>query len=256
MVDALWEHPDWAQQKNNNANDDKGLEYLDLSVIKDWVVKLEFDRTIDGKSRTFSGNGFFLDMPDLPDKHIILTAAHNLVYNGGQRSSKLKVSYNNPYEVVPGKPPVVKYADETVVKCEDGTEKAPGPIIERTVENNKDNVYVCEAYDSEKVDPPSDYGAICIPRTSTKSPRGFGFSLQLAYRNSFEGNVHVSGFRVSNKTFHPLTSSAIGMTYQTNYVEYRATTEQGISGSPVWVEYNKFIAAAAIQYVIPPTLRS
>lgn len=240
MADSLWEHPDWAQQKDGDEEESAGLEYADLD-ISNWVVQLRFNRVNDLDN--YCGNGSFLNIPSIPDKHIIITCAHNLIHDG-HRSLNLEVHYNNPFEVDPADPTKVVFTDP----------QKPA-IIVVPVDNNADNVYICKDYSAGAGDPAVDYGVIVIPRTSIKIPHGFGFSLKLAFRKSFKGNVHVSGFRKSPKgtmkPLRPLTSSAIGMSYQNgNVVEYRATTEAGISGSPVWVAYNKFIAVVAIQYVL------
>ena len=242
MADGFWEHPDWAQETVDN--DGPSLEYIDLDTINNWVVKLTFKRL--GEAEPLSGSGFFLNLPDIQDKHVILTAAHNLVSNQ-QRSLDLKVLYNNPFDIDPDNPGKVKFADN---KHE--------AIIEVPVDNTEGshNVYICQGYKGEG-DPSVDYGVITIPRTSPNGPRGFGFSLPLAYRKSFKGNVHVSGFRTDKsippiKTLRPTTSSSFDMIYHNNHVEYQAITLKGMGGSPVWVEYQKYLAVVAIQYALYP----
>jgi V8-like Glu-specific endopeptidase len=243
MADDLWEHPDWARQKTDDGKDDDdgpSLEYIDLDTINNGVVKLTFKRF--GEAEPLSGSGFFLNLPDIQDKHVILTAAHNLISNQ-QRSLDLKVIYNNPFEIDPDNPKKVKFADNK-----------HGAIIEVPVDNTEGSrhVHICEGYKREG-DPSVDYGVITIPRTSAKGPRGFGFSLPLAYGMSFMGNVYVSGFKIDNsmppikKTLRPATSLAFNMTYNGNHVEYQTTTEKGMRGSPVWVEYQKYLAVIAIQ---------
>lgn len=245
MADSLWEHPDWAQQKDGDNDDGRGLEYTDLDAINNWVVQFRFNRVNDPED--YCGNGSFLNVPSFPDKHIIITCAHNLIH-GGKRSINLEIHYNNPFEIDPADPTKVIFTDP----------KRPA-IIVVPIENNQDNVYICKDYTGAGTgDPAVDYGVIVIPRTSIQTPHGFGFSLKLAFRNSFKGNVHVSGFRKSPKgvmkPLRPLTSSGVGMSYHNGKsIEYRARTESGISGSPVWVQYNKFIAVVGIQYVVYST---
>ncbi|KIM49758.1 hypothetical protein M413DRAFT_6655 [Hebeloma cylindrosporum] len=238
MADGLWEHPDW-EHKVDNDGDGPSLEYVDIDSINDWVVKLTFKRF--GEAEPLSGSGFFLNLPDIQDKHVILTAAHNLISNQ-KRSADLKVIYNNPFEVDPDNPKTIKFADDK-----------HGAIIEIPVDNTEGsrNVHICERYNGGG-DSSLDYGVITIPRTSANAPRGFGFSLALAHRTAFKGNVHVSGFRTDKatspikKTLRPATSLAVDMTYHNNHVEYQATTERGMGGSPVWVEYQKYLAVVAI----------
>ena len=245
MADDLWEHPDWARQKTDDGRDDDDtvLEYTDLDTINNWVVKLTFKRF--GEAEPLSGSGFFLNLPDIQDKHVILTAAHNLILNQ-RRSLDLKVIFNNPFDIDPDNSEKVKFADDK-----------HGAIIEVPVDNTKGsrNVHICNDYKGEG-DPSVDYGVITIPRTSANGPQGFGFSLALAYGKSFKGNV--SGFKIDKsippikKTLRPATSSALNMTYHKNHVKYQATTEKGMSGSPVWVEYQTYLAVIAIQCVFHP----
>lgn len=243
MGEGFWEHPDWARKNNADDNDNDetvGLEYQELDTVNDWVVKLTFNRV--GESKELSGNGFFLNLPGVEDRHIILTAAHNLMKNK-ERSYNLKAIYNNPYEVDPSDPSKVIFTYPT-----------NSPFIITSVENTTPNTYICQGYANGSTNPADDYGIICIQRTSPKGPKGFGFSLNLAFKKVFKGTVHVSGFRAPAddvpeppKTIRPVTSSGSNMVYHHNYIEYWAKTEPGISGSPVWVEYNKFIAVVGIQ---------
>lgn len=243
MGEGFWEHPDWARQDSAEDNDDDeiiGLEYEELDAVNDWVVKLTFNRV--GESKGLSGNGFFLNIPGVEDRHIILTAAHNLMKNG-DHSFNLKAIYNNPYEVDPSDPSKVIFTYPT-----------NSPFIEVSVENTSPHTYVCEGYAQGSTNPADDYGIICIPRTPGVGPKGFGFSLNLAFRKVFKGTIHVSGFRAPRgdaseppKTIRPVTSSGSNMAYHNDHIEYWAKTEPGISGSPVWVEYNRFIAAVGIQ---------
>ncbi|KAF8907890.1 hypothetical protein CPB84DRAFT_1767825 [Gymnopilus junonius] len=213
----LWENPEWSRRKFiQDDNDDDG-------------------RNVDGKAESFTGNGFFLRLPNLMDKYVILTAAHN-VMSEGKRSFDVKLMYNNPFEADPNDPTKVRYANGTV----------PQAIITLDIDNTdkSNDVHICSAY--MKGVPVGDYAAICIPR-KLGEPRGFAFSVKLALRSSFEGNVHVSGFRTTMmKTLRPVTSSAAKLIYHGDYVEYRAKTEVGISGSPVWVEYKGYPTVVAV----------
>jgi len=247
MADDLWEHPDWARQTTDDGRDDddgSSLKYIDLDTINNWVVKLTFRKF--GEAEPLSGSGFFLNLPDIQDKHVILTAAHNLILNQ-RRSLDVKVIYNNPFEIE---------SDHTGEKVKFADDKH-GAIIEVPIDNTEGsrNVHICKAYNGGG-DPSVDYGVITIPRTSANGPRGFGFSLALAYGTSLNGNI--SGFKTDKsiplvkKTLRPPTSSAFNMTYHKNHVKYQATTEKGMSGSPVWVEYQKYLAVVAIQCVFYP----
>jgi len=237
----LWEHPDWARQKSPQEKDDDdegpNLEYIDLDAINDWVVKLTFEKVINNQTEFFTGSGFFLNLPNIINKHVVLTAAHNLISNG-IRTLNLKVTYNNPFQIDPDNPDKVIFADD----------KKPA-IIEIPVDNtdDSDNVHICKAYYLETGFPSVDYAVICIPRAS-EGPRGFGFSLKLVHRKSFKGDVHVSGFKgTMMKALRPFTFSSSSMTYHEYYVGYQAKTEAGMSGSPVWVEYKGYPTVVALQ---------
>lgn len=229
MDNELWEHPDWARQdglqENDSDDDDLGsLNYLDLDVINDWVVKLTFEKFINNQTECLTGSGFFLNLPNI-NRHVVLTAAHNLISNG-MRTLNLKIIYNNQFQIDPDNSDKVIFANDKP------------PIIEIPVDNSdqSDNVHICRAY-----------AVISIPRTS-EDPRGFGFSLKLAHKKSFNGIVHVSGFKgTMMKTLRPFTCSASNMTYQEHRIKYQAETEAGMSGSPVWVEYKGYPTVVAVQ---------
>lgn len=233
----FWE-PDLKNKNQDDGDEDEGpgLEYIDLDSINDWVVKFTFSQMVNNKNERYTGNGFFLDVPDIQDKYVILTAAHNLILEG-KRTFNLKIFYNNPFEIDPDHPNKVMFRDD----------KKPA-IIEHPIDNTEDNrdIYVCKAYPMGG--PAADYGVVCIPHTSNDQPRGFGFSMKLAYKKSFNGDVYVSVFRGNMmKSLRPVTSSSSGLKYHENYVEYQATTEKGISGSPVWVGYKGYPAVIAVQ---------
>ena len=240
MDNELWEHPDWARQDGLQENDDNedndqgpNLNYLDLDVINDWVVKLTFEKVINNRTECLTGSGFFLNLPNI-NQHVILTAAHNLISNG-IRTLNLKVIYNNPFQIDQNNPDKVIFADD----------KKPA-IIEIPVDNTdqSNSVHICRAYN---LGIRCHYAVICIPRIS-EGPRGFGFSIKFAHKKFFNGNVHVSGFKgTMMKTLRPFTCPASNMTYQEQYIMYQVKTEAGMSGSPVWVEYKGYPTVIAVQ---------
>lgn len=209
--DGEWVHPDWRREVD--AVEKAGLDFADFDVIRNWVVKLSF---VQGKNKK-SGSGFFINLPDVEKKHIILTAAHNLIAPDGTRMTDVVVTYNNP----------------------DGRiKKDPVP---------PEDIYVGKNY--VEGNPEVDYGVICIPKSSSNDHRGFGFSMKLAFAERFEGNVYVSGFQFGTIDGFPVTSTDPGgCECQPTWVEYEATTQKGISGSVVWIEYRKTQMAVAIQY--------
>ena len=239
MDNELWAHPDWARQdglkENDNDDNDQSPSpnYLDMDVINDWVVKLTFEKVIDNRIEYLTGSGFFLNLPNI-NQHIILTAAHNLISNG-IRTLNLKVIYNNPFQIDPNNLNRVIFSDD----------KKPA-IIEIPFDNTdqSDNIHICRNYYMGNL---WNYAVICIPRTS-EDPRGFGFSLKFTHKKTFNWNVHVSGFKgTMMKTLRPFTCSASNMTYQKQSLGYQAKTEEGMSGSPVWVEYKGYPTVIAVQ---------
>ena len=241
MDNELWVHPDWLRQDglpdSDDDDNDQGpsLNYLDMDVINDWVVKLTFEKVINNRIECLTGSGFFLNLPNI-NQHVVLTAAHNLISSGGIRTLNLKVIYNNPFQIDPNNPDKVIFADD----------KKPA-IIEIPVDNTdqSDNIHICSNYYMGTL---WNYAAICIPRTTSEDSRGFGFSLKFAHKKSFNGNVHVSGFKgTMMKTLRPFTCMASDMTYRKQCFAYQAETEAGMSGSPVWVEYKGYPTVVAVQ---------
>ncbi|KAF8517816.1 hypothetical protein JB92DRAFT_3113324 [Gautieria morchelliformis] len=141
------------------------------------------------------GSGFFVNIPDATHD-VILTAGHNLIDPNGNMSEHLTLQHPNDI---------------------------PIPISD---------VRVSAAYKANQK-PATDYGAILLPKTSPG--KGFGFSLKFAYETSRKGDVNVSGYRVPTLPGQPITSSGACVGCYADQLEYKAETEQGISGSPVWV---------------------
>ncbi|KAH9915135.1 uncharacterized protein B0H18DRAFT_1125047 [Fomitopsis serialis] len=66
---------------------------------------------------------------------------------------------------------------------------------------------------------------------------GFGWSLRLGHAEHIKGTVYVSGYQGTTPSGHPITSSGPLVAAYADWLEYRPKTEQGISGSVVWTEY-------------------
>jgi V8-like Glu-specific endopeptidase len=92
----------------------------------------------------------------------------------------------------------------------------------------------------------NDYGVILTPK-DINLPKGFGFSLKLGQDDLKGKTVEVSGYRVASEPGLPKTSSGYCTLCRPDQLEYDATTEQGNSGSPVFIPYNGHEAAVAIQ---------
>ncbi|THH20746.1 hypothetical protein EW146_g693 [Bondarzewia mesenterica] len=164
------------------------------------------------------GSGFFVNIPDT-SYDVILTAAHNLISPTGKFSSNL----------------TVLLADGSLMPVTD--------------------FRVSEAYKAKQT-PMVDYGAILLPRPSTGARGGYPFNMKLAYEDSFKGDIYVSGYRVETPPGHPTTSSGRCVGCYAEQLEYKAVTEQGISGSPVWIEYQGLQTVIAIHNHRPEKARA
>lgn len=190
-----------------------GFQFTDLD-FGCWTVKLEFQI----KGRVATGSGFFINIPDCA-KAVILTAGHNLLSSDGTRSAELTVlgeSEADKYRVPEG------------------------------------DIYVARAFTGAHGKPGVDWGVVLYPRERLGSVKkgfgfGFGYSLRLAYAQHIGGTVYVSGYRSTTEPGHPDTSSGTLVAAYQEWLEYRLTTEQGLSGSVVWTAYGGCPTVIAIQ---------
>lgn len=195
-----------------------------MESANDWTVKLEF-YTSDN-SLTF-GTGFFINIPATASHEVILTAAHNLIDAKGKPTKDLIVHLPR---VDPNGPP-----------------DAPAVIARYPVPDA--DIRISASYRKKQTDNDAeDFGAILLPRGAVRG-YGFGYSLKLAYEQTLRGDVYVSGYRAMTPPGHPITSSGLCICCYDKQLEYRAETEQGISGSPVWFEFERVQTVVAIQYV-------
>lgn len=164
---------------------------------------------------------------------VILTAGHNLISEAGQRATDLTVLGNSPISIGADK-----------FKISKSYEKEP---------NSKQAV--------------NDYGIILVPRVNNQPRPGFGYSLKLGIDEDLNRTVHVTGYKgkVSKPVSKPGNSlgstpsdkdkqdmnkpvdSTGKATSDGEQLVYGARTEQGMSGSPVWVAYNGYPTAVGIQ---------
>lgn len=108
---------------------------------------------------------------------------------------------------------------------------------------------ICQEYEQHPTEDYSayDYGAVLLPKDKSKSRDGFGLNLGFSSDDDkLEGVVHVSGYRDTSDK--PVTSFG-DIVASGRQLKYKAPTEQGMSGSPVWAAYDGFAVAVAIQYV-------
>lgn len=222
-IPAVAIHPTRAKPKD--AETFEGLDKAQLDLEK-MVVQLSFDQ---GKGE-LNGTGFYINLPGAKED-IILTAGHNLISETKQRSTSLCVL---------GSAVPITVSDEKFKICS-RYEDDPGP---------KQAVY--------------DYGAIFVPRGANNynQPKlGFGYSLKLGIDEDLKGRVHVTGYKGREKKANPknrpaggAASSSLGELVESSgryagdgsQLLYEADTEQGMSGSPVWIEHNGYPTVVGI----------
>ncbi|KAH8587495.1 hypothetical protein B0O99DRAFT_747494 [Bisporella sp. PMI_857] len=149
---------------------------------------------------SLNGTGFYINIPGA-EKAIILTAGHNLISEKRELSTNLKISDNTG----------------------------------STVDYN--SVKICAAYEQNPGERSAvdDYGAILLPEVNNPR-RGFGFCLRLS-SNELKDKVYVTGYKEQDG--EPVTSD--GHVVETaEQLQYMVSTEQGMSGAPVWFAYEGF----------------
>ncbi|RYP38836.1 hypothetical protein DL767_002398 [Monosporascus sp. MG133] len=181
------------------------------------------------------GTGFYLDLPEAKygtnDAKVILTAGHNLIAEDGTRSKQLTVFSAD-------EPKTWLVEDKYVRIC---------PDYEKSPEENGS---------------PFDWGVIFEPK-ETANPgsrkdkkakkdrkdksRAAGFQVNLLYavdppsyreenalRQFMEAGILISGYGTRHKIGNPIIHSGKGMPACWRQLEYKITTQPGMSGSPVW----------------------
>jgi len=221
------QHPSWTGEQPDRVKS-TGLTFATLPT--EWVVQLTFKRGTDSAV----GNGFFVNIPGVPGYHVILTAGHNLIGPDKEESREITIR-------------ALTAADDYVVPA--------------------GQYYICKSFKDQPVDnDPNDWGVILYPRglpnlfparyrdqgmTQTQKDMmeasfGFRFSLRLGHADSLQGQASISGYRDVSPRGEPRVSSGTIIAAYPTQVEYKATTERGISGSVVWIPYRTFPTAIAI----------
>lgn len=201
-------HPEWLG-KFDNPDHNTNLVHANLnSTAESWAVWLEFK----AEGNRSMGSGFFIDMPDSQDNKLILTAAHNLIDPNGNDTQDLEVfSQGNKLEVV--------------------------------------ETWSCPFYRASQ-SPEHDYAAVKVKRTApVLNSSGFVFAVGLGDVDHLSGDAYVTGYR-NTQPRQPTTSmgpliACFGKGKE--MIEYRVVTEQGISGSCVWIGYDGYPTAIAVQ---------
>jgi hypothetical protein len=191
------------------------------------------------------GTGFFLNLPGA-SKDVVLTAGHNLI---GIRKLEVHIAVPLPK---PG-----RGCDVTTVNVD---LQAEDPAI-----------WICPEFERNPNVPESpsqmihDWGMILLPKTNRP---GFGFNLRLAFQelgkgvrafekamdkvfdNSQQPSMHITTFRDSDEPGKPLERSGLLKVLgrlQKDQLEYGIDTEEGLSGSPIWMVSRGFECVVAIQ---------
>lgn len=204
-------HPEWngLYLDSDHLGD---ITNTSVKTVEGWAVYLEF-RTEDHSS---SGSGFFLNMPSMQEHELILTSAQNLIDEKGNEVEDLRISDVNQSNL---------------------------EIVGQ---------WYCPAYRRSRK-PEYDYAAIKVKRTTAVAEgRGLGFSMCLGDKERLSGRVGVTGYhhRDSPYVHAPTTSMGPILTNfgeEKEFLEYRAATDDGLTGSPVWIGYDGHPIAIGIQ---------
>ena len=200
---------------------------------------------MDTSDKKSHGIGFLLNLPGATND-VVLTAGHNLI-----GISELKVQI-----AVPLPQPGIGF--DVITSNIDL--QAKDPVI-----------WICPEYkhNPNVSENPSqmfhDWGMILLPKTNRP---GFGFNLRLAFQefgkevrayekaidkvfdNSQKPTMHITTFRDGDQPGKPLERSGplkVVERLQKDQLEYGIDTEEGMSGSPIWMVSRGFECVVAIQ---------
>ncbi|KAL7958942.1 hypothetical protein V8C34DRAFT_136198 [Trichoderma compactum] len=209
--------------ENQQPDVNKGLDKASFD-LKNSIVRLQCDF---GDGPTY-GTGFFVNFP-CSTYDVILTAAHNLINEQKVTVQNLKVFCAKPEKNT-------RNTGEGPEKDEIEPEQVAGfKICPRYIE-------ILETKPTAADKGSHDYGVILLARDKTKESnrQGLGLNLGLSSHLTLQGSkiANVSGYG-GNDPSSPLQHSS-GQVLKTGgkqCVEYKAPTEQGMSGSPVWIPY-------------------
>lgn len=175
------------------------------------------------------GTGFYVNIPGA-EKYVILTAGHNLIDTQGRPSQNLK------FRELP--------------EAQSWTQPASSDIFISAPYRQAPN----------HSNAANDYGAILVSKGDDKVTRGFGFALRLGHTNLRGKDMTVSGFRGKEENdnkrgiesqLKPVQSTGKCRSSSAIQLQYEIATQQGMSGSPVYMAYKGHETVVAIQYVPP-----
>ncbi|KAI0380478.1 hypothetical protein F5Y04DRAFT_289461 [Hypomontagnella monticulosa] len=180
---------------------------------EEWVVKLSFNKLGIRKE----GSGFFVNIPNTRFD-VIFTAAHNLVEKPQKYCSNIKI--------------------------------VTGPSVKGEIPVTTDMIRVRQEYleRPDELNAVHDYGIILLDRGQKKERRGFAFHLMLGLSDKciaglgygegiIRGRwVYVGGYKPGETEF-PRRSDGICTREMLTQLTYKANTEPGMSGGPVWMGF-------------------
>lgn len=167
----------------------------------------------ENKGKVNYGTGFYINIPNA-EKHVILTAGHNLIDTNGNESQNLVIQTSKGESPIPPE-----------------SRKISASYRQMPSQDNAVN----------------DYGAILIPKRGNPQRCGFGFSLRLGLDDIRKVDLDVSGYLVGSKAGKPDTSTGKCISCRKDQLEYDVQTDKELSGSPVFMPYKGHDTAVAIQ---------
>ncbi|KAL7915087.1 hypothetical protein GGI35DRAFT_474782 [Trichoderma velutinum] len=225
-----------SRNENQQPDVNKGLDKATFD-LKNSIVRLQCDF---GGGPTY-GTGFFVNFP-CNTYDVILTAAHNLINDQKVTVQSLKV--------------FCAKAEKNAKNNGEGSNKdeiEPEPVAGFKICPRYIEILETKPNSSDKGS--YDYGIILLVKDVTKESnrQGLGLNLGLSSHLTLQGSkdANVSGYGGSDPT-SPLQHSSgrlkLGMK---QCVEYKAPTEQGMSGSPVWIPYGGHPVVVGIHNMRP-----
>ncbi|KAI1385440.1 uncharacterized protein F4822DRAFT_445392 [Hypoxylon trugodes] len=196
---------------------------------QDWIVKLVFEKLGIEKE----GSGFYINIPNAKFD-VILTAGHNLVDRRRHHSSNIRIIHD--------------------------------PHTKEDIHVTPQMIHVCDRYfdDPDEDQAIYDYAVILLARDRKARHRGFGFNLMLGLTPPpgdtpvpvdeeesdilLGSSVYVSGYVPDNSPpkKHPSRSEGKCIRTYTQQLHYKAKTEPGMSGGPVWIGFRGVETVVAI----------
>lgn len=223
--------------ENQQPDVNKGLDKASFD-LKNSIVRLQCDF---GDGPTY-GTGFFVNFP-CSTYDVILTAAHNLI-------NEQKVTVQNLKVFCAKTEKNTKNTGEGAGKEEIEPEPVAGfKICPRYIE-------ILETKPKAADKGSYDYGIILLVKDKNRESnrQGLGLNLGLSSHLTLQGSktANVSGYGGNGLT-SPLqhSSGQVIKTHLKQCVEYRAPTEQGMSGSPVWIPYGGYPMVVGIHNMRP-----